>query len=270
MNWVIGDVHGMYGPLRRLLDAVTAEDSSPIFSFTGDYVNRGPDSRQVIDLLLSMDNVRCARGNHDDIFDLILHGQCFAEKAAGGNAVAAFRWFMDYGLDRTFNSYGLDWQWLRDTAENPNEERMAHLAAMVPIEHRDFIRTLPAILDSEHFFIAHGYWPPQERCYPPSLIDHMQAHSENQQNVLWGRFTLEEIDADKPWGKRGFFGHTPVHTYYPNPRKAPMIPLHGPQVTLLDTACAIVTWGKLTAFCVEEERYVQTTHFGELVAPVKV
>ena len=199
-------------PLRRLLDAVNSEDKSPTFVFAGDFVNRGPDSCKVIELLLTMNNIRCARGNHDDIFDLILHGTCFSEKSAGGNAVSAFQWFMDYGLDRTFFSYGLDWQWLRDTANAPTPERMSHLAEVVPKEHKAFIRALPPVLEDETFFVVHGYWPPKEPCYPPLISQSIR--SEIHQQLLWARFTLEEIDAEKPWGKRGFFGHTPIHTYF--------------------------------------------------------
>ncbi len=265
MNWIIGDVHGMYGPLRRLIDAVLAEDDSARFTFTGDFVNRGPDSRKVIDLLLSMPDIRCARGNHDDIFDLILHGNCFSEKAAGGTPAAAFQWFMDYGLDRTFHSYGLDWQWLRETAVSPTPDRMAHLASVVPEDHRHFIHTLPAVLESENFFVVHGYWSPREACFPPALTEMRNLSAEARQSLLWARFTLEEIDQPKPWGKRGFFGHTPIHTYSTPGRKMEIVPVVGPQATLLDTGCAIITYGRLTAFCVEENRYLQTTHFGELV-----
>jgi serine/threonine protein phosphatase 1 len=277
MNWIIGDVHGMYSPLRRLIDAVLAADASAAFIFTGDFVNRGPDSRKVIDLLLTMKNIRCARGNHDDIFDLILHGTCFSEKAAGGTPALAFQWFMDYGLDRTFHSYGLDWQWLRDTAASPTTERMAHLAAVVPQDHKNFIRGLPAVLEFDQFFVVHGYWPPTEACYPPLIAENGKIDAEHRQLLLWGRFTLEEIDAQKPWGKRGFFGHTPIHTYNIASRaaksetkpaftqKLEIVPLRGPQATLLDTGCAIITQGRLTAYCVEEDRFIQTTHFGELV-----
>jgi hypothetical protein len=265
MNWIIGDVHGMYGPLRRLLDAITAADSSPLITFTGDYVNRGHDSSKVIELLLTMNNIRCARGNHDDIFDLILHGNCYAQQAAGGNPISAFQWFMDYGLDRTFNSYGLDWQWLHDTAASPTPERMAHLSMVVPTAHKEFIRQLPVVLESEDFFVIHGYWPPRMPCYPPAISDIDNPTPEQRQQLLWARYSLEEINAEKPWGKRGFFGHTPIHTYFTDAKKAPMVPLKGPKLVLLDTACAIVTWGRLTAYCVEEDRFLQTSHFGELL-----
>ena len=177
-----------------------------------------------------MNNVRCARGNHDDIFDLILHGTCFSEKSAGGNAISAFQWFMDYGLDRTFFSYGLDWQWLRDTAMTPTPERMAHLSEVVPKAHKDFIHRLPPVLEAETYFVVHGYWPPREPCYPPMISQSIVP--EIHQQLLWTRFTLEEIDAEKPWGKRGFFGHTPIHTYFADTKRAPMVPLVGPQAVL--------------------------------------
>jgi serine/threonine protein phosphatase 1 len=267
MNWVIGDVHGMYSPLRRLLDAVTAADASARFVFTGDFVNRGPDSRKVIELLLTMDNIRCCRGNHADLFDLILHGTCFSEKAAGGTPTAAFQWFMDYGLDRTFFSYGLDWQWLRDTAAHPTPERINHLAEVVPLEHKNFIRSLPVVLDFENFFVVHGYWAPTDPCYPPMIADDGRLSDEARQSLLWTRFSMAEIESEKPWGKRGFFGHTPVHTYSTPVRKVDVVPLVGPKSILLDTGCAIITQGRLTAYCVEENRYLQTSHFGELVRP---
>jgi hypothetical protein len=144
---------------------------------------------------------------------------------------------------------------------------MAHLSASVPIEHREFIRALPPMLEDETFFVVHGYWPPPEPCYPPAVGEILRIHTDLRQHVLWGRYRLDEIDAEKPWGKRGFFGHTPIHTYFANARKAPMVPLGGPRITLLDTACAIVTWGRLTAYCVEEDRYIQSSHYGELIKP---
>ena len=102
---------------------------------------------------------------------------------------------------------------------------------------------------------------------PAERSEMIMISPEYRQQLIWARFTQEEIDAEKPWTKRGFFGHTPIHTYAADGRKAPMVPLTGPKATLLDTACAIVTWGRLTAYCVEEDRYIQTSHFGELVRP---
>src|SRR2546423_6721755 len=108
MRWIIGDIHGMLAPLKRLLDEVNELDSRAKFYFVGDYVNRGPDSKGVIDLLLSLNGARFVRGNHDDIFDQVLNATSYAGNASNGDRVVAFQWFMDHGLDTTFTSYGVD------------------------------------------------------------------------------------------------------------------------------------------------------------------
>ena len=267
MNWVIGDVHGMYLPLRRLLDAVHAADADARLVFAGDYVNRGPDSRKAIDLLLSLTNARFCRGNHDDIFDLVLHGTCFAPKAAGGTRGAAFQWFMDYGLDRTLHSYGLDLAWLKATARDPTDDRLARVWDAVPAAHRTFIRGLPSAVGGDGFFVTHGYWSPTTPCDPPDVVEVAAGDTGDlRAAMLWQRYAPHEIEwRDKPWGRRCFVGHTPVHSYYPDPPHAPMVPIVGPKLTLLDTACALLPRGRLTAYCVEEDRIIQVTHDGDPV-----
>ena len=265
MHWVIGDIHGMFHPLKRLLRAIEEEDSSAELIFAGDYVNRGPDSFKVIELLMGLKNAQFIRGNHDDVFDLVLHGHSYADGAGNTSPAQAFQWFMDYGLDSTFYSYGADWEWLNETALNPTPERIGRLSEFVPENHREFIRTLPAVVEHETFFVLHGRWAPNEPCYPPSISENLRADPSGRQNVLWARFPKEEVHVPKAWNRRGFFGHTPVHAYFPNPRRAPMVPIVGPNIVLLDTAVALTTAGRLTAFCVEEDRYIQTSHFGELI-----
>jgi serine/threonine protein phosphatase 1 len=265
MHWVVGDIHGMLHPLKRLLRAVNEDDSSARLVFAGDYVNRGPDSCKVIDLLLTLKNAHFIRGNHDDVFDLVLHGHSYAESAASSNPALAFQWFMDFGIDSTFYSYGADWHWLNETARHPTPERMAKLTAFVPEAHRNFIHSLPPVYEHDDFFVLHGRWAPAEKCYPPSISENLRTDPELRQNILWARFPKEEISAEKAWSRRGFFGHTPVHSYASNPRSAAMVPIIGPNIVLLDTAAALTTAGRLTAYCVEENRYIQTSHFGELI-----
>jgi len=43
------------------------------------------------------------RGNHDDIFDLILHSQSFSSSPDGIDSLAAFTWFMQFGLDQNID-----------------------------------------------------------------------------------------------------------------------------------------------------------------------
>ena len=49
MRWVIGDIHGMLRPTEALIGCILGRDASARFIFVGDYINRGPDSRGVLD-----------------------------------------------------------------------------------------------------------------------------------------------------------------------------------------------------------------------------
>ena len=108
MRWIVGDIHGMLTPLTGLVNAVSDVDPDPQWLFVGDYVNRGPDSKGVIEFLINLPNARYCRGNHDDIFDLILNGQCFVEQLGHNNRLGAYKWFMEHGLADTLASYGAE------------------------------------------------------------------------------------------------------------------------------------------------------------------
>src|SRR4051812_36130141 len=108
MRWIFGDVHGLLAPLRTLVDEIDRVDPDAKLYFVGDYVNRGPESRGVVDFLLKLRNARFCRGNHDDIFDLVLNGLQYAESSPKGDRVAALKWFLQHGLIQTFVSYGAE------------------------------------------------------------------------------------------------------------------------------------------------------------------
>src|SRR5258708_7396675 len=106
MRWIVGDIHGMAQPLKALVEAVTKRDKSPTWIFVGDYVNRGPDSKGVIDFLLKLPNARFCRGNHDDVFDVLLNEESYVEQLTNNNRGGAYKWFMEHGLRDTLASYG--------------------------------------------------------------------------------------------------------------------------------------------------------------------
>jgi serine/threonine protein phosphatase 1 len=85
---VVGDVHGDADRLARALGVLLA-DSRMHLVFTGDYVNRGPGSRRVLDLLAAARNehvggVTLVRGNHEDALLAYLEGGSLPEFAAHG------------------------------------------------------------------------------------------------------------------------------------------------------------------------------------------
>ncbi len=75
MIWVIGDIHGMFDPLKRLMTRLIElhqgddeEWKIQRLIFIGDYIDYGPSSKEVIDYItaLPFDKV-FLMGNHDDL-----------------------------------------------------------------------------------------------------------------------------------------------------------------------------------------------------------
>jgi len=261
MRWIIGDIHGMYLPLVTLLDEIDHRDPRAEFIFCGDYVNRGPDSKRVVDTLLSLKKTRFCRGNHDDTFDLLLNGTCFVPHSQLSGVVATFEHFMKYGLEQTLLSYGIEWGAIDQVRRHPSPEAIAVLCDPVPAAHRQFFHHLPVAQFDDDFFVAHAKWDCAERMASLNLAPQFQREPRLKHDVIWGRYTTEEIGRTKHWGRKGFFGHTPVTIYR---KLEPITPIEGEQMVLLDTAAAVNREGRLTAWCFDEHRYVQADRDGDL------
>ena len=66
MDYVIGDIHGCYDQLMHLLDAINYDESQDCLWFTGDFINRGPDSLAVLRFVSSLKTpAKAVLGNHD-------------------------------------------------------------------------------------------------------------------------------------------------------------------------------------------------------------
>jgi serine/threonine protein phosphatase 1 len=70
--YAIGDIHGELGALCRLITECERDaDGRPMrLVFIGDYIDRGPDSRGVVDYIINLQsrlavNAICLRGNHE-------------------------------------------------------------------------------------------------------------------------------------------------------------------------------------------------------------
>ncbi len=100
MLYAVGDIHGEAEMLEELLASLPHRGGDR-FVFVGDYVDRGPDSRRVVDLLIGFARARhCVflLGNHESMFLDFLgwNGRAYF----GGHA------FLMNGGDRTLESYG--------------------------------------------------------------------------------------------------------------------------------------------------------------------
>lgn len=133
----IGDIHGCYDALVQLVDFVGLEPDDIVVTL-GDYCNRGPNTKGVIDWLIEMDNqgqLRPLRGNHE-IMTL----------SARDNPGEMPTW-LQVGGNKTLASY----------APDANTAQMSD----IPPEHWDFIenRLLPYYECSTHFFVHANAYP---------------------------------------------------------------------------------------------------------------
>lgn len=257
MRWVIGDIHGMFAQLETMLLVLAKIDKGATFYFVGDYINRGNDSRRVLDLLVTLKDARFVRGNHDDVFDLILNDTWLGGEEETFEPVAACSWFLKHGLRETLTSYGITNRAIEQFIDDPSATFLDLIRATVPKAHAQFVRGLPVFIGEKDALIAHAFWPPEE----PNDDKHIHSRLDNDagmnHRVIWERWKNFQILAEKPWKRPAFFGHTPVQNYPASLRGSDCLPVKGPKVTLLDTAIALGSDGRLTAVAIEDGRVVQ-------------
>ena len=109
----IGDIHGCLAPLEHLWKIIDPQPEDRII-FIGDYVDRGPDSKGVIDFVISLQpdfDITCLMGNHEEKFFLarIDHTELahWLEAWGGGATLASYG---PGGFDDVPDSH---WEFLR-------------------------------------------------------------------------------------------------------------------------------------------------------------
>src|SRR5690606_12339437 len=148
--YAIGDVHGRLDLLAEMHARIAAEimrlrPADWRIVHLGDYVDRGPDSRGVIEFLIRQmaadGRVLSLAGNHDVGFLDFL-----AEPEPDGL-------FAGYGGVQTARSYGVE---LHHHDMAAFEAGCRALAAAVPQSHRDFLRALKFSASFGDFFFSHA------------------------------------------------------------------------------------------------------------------
>jgi serine/threonine protein phosphatase 1 len=124
--FAIGDIHGCCASLKTLTKALELKREDLVITL-GDYVDRGPDSKGVIDYLLALQSevqLVPLKGNHEIMM--------LTAKAASDSAL----FWLRYGGDATLTSYAAD------TLDD------------IPGEHWEFLEsTLPYYETETHFFV---------------------------------------------------------------------------------------------------------------------
>lgn len=126
-TYVIGDIHGCLDPLKALMDRLAPRQNDEII-FIGDYIDRGPDPKGVVDYVLAFRKARpgkvtCLMGNHEWMLINYLDG------------IDRELWLANGG-QTTLDSYGGE--------------------AKIPQEHLDFFYSLSPFRQTDDYLFVHA------------------------------------------------------------------------------------------------------------------
>lgn len=167
MIYVVGDIHGHLDQLERALALIEADGGPGAqIVFLGDFVDRGPDSRGVIQRLIEAQAAgkpwRAVLGNHDRMFARFVRDG----RVADPNVLSGKTWLHpNLGGMATLASYMGEVAAPDAPRGDPGRARdVAGLVAAachaVPDAHLDFVETLPVYLESaDHIYVHAGIRP---------------------------------------------------------------------------------------------------------------
>ncbi len=191
--YVVGDIHGRSDLLDRIVEEIKRDvETKPapesLTVTLGDYVDRGPDSRGVLDRLICNPfptKYIGLKGNHEELFEAFL-----------SDPSVASQWRRLGGLE-TLHSYGIPVASLM--IGKGFEEASSALRQAVPNEHLSFLASLKLSMSVGEYFLCHaGVRPgvPLER--------------QRAEDLLWSRG--EFLNSKMSFGKIVIHGHTPAES----------------------------------------------------------
>jgi serine/threonine protein phosphatase 1 len=189
--YAISDVHGCADLLRRVFSAIDhhlsrAGPARALHVFLGDYIDRGPASKETIDLLIE-------RGlRHQTVFLKGNHEQFLFEVLQDSARLEAWK---DYGGFQTLMSYGIS----PSLKPDPEEQRalVQALQNAMPPRPRQLFRSLRTSFVCGDFLFVHAGVKPG-----------VPLRRQRQEDLLWIRD--EFLQSDQDFGKFVVHGHTPV------------------------------------------------------------
>jgi len=179
-RWVIGDIHGCIQTFRSLIENKINPQRTDTLYLLGDYIDRGPDSKAVLDYIFTLRKKNSFRvitlmGNHEY---MLIHSRESRE---------FFKlWLLNSGRT-TLRDFGLLGNSL------PDQEMLLKM----PEIYMDFLLQLSFFEETPGFFITHG-------CFGGKTTNPLDDIS----SMIWGR--TEEYPEDFLNGRILIHGHTPA------------------------------------------------------------
>lgn len=200
--YAIGDIHGQLERLHEAHDRIARDGGADAqIVHLGDLIDKGPDSRGVVELLMDGQargrNWIVLKGNHDRALPNFLRDPHWIDPRASEQKDWIAR---DVGAEEALASYGV-----ADAGRRPLEEVHAEAVTAVPPEHARWLLGLPAWhLSKLAVFVHAGIRPGVDLC------------AQIEDDLLWIRKPFHDDPRDH--GTLVVHGHTPVGrpTHYGN------------------------------------------------------
>jgi serine/threonine protein phosphatase 1 len=170
-TYIIGDIHGCIHTLRYLLYLQLKVEKTDTLYFMGDYIDRGPNSKAVLDEFIMLRNngfeIHLLRGNHEQMMlDSLLSEKQHTHWVKNGGIFTLQSFKVAHGKD-------------------------------IPDKYYKMLETMDYYYELEEFFLVHGGMNFQ--------VEDPFCHKDD---MLWVR--NDKIDKNKTKGKKIVVGHTPV------------------------------------------------------------
>ncbi len=194
--YAIGDVHGRADLLDRLAQGIendlkTGDCQETVAVFVGDYIDRGLDSRGVIDRLARRDfpaPIVTLRGNHEDVMLRYLDDPAMLDQLAA------------FGGLTTLASYGVDAG--KEMLRGGAPAVLAAFLSRFPDSHRRFLEETAFSAEYGDYFFCHA-----------GVRPHVPLDRQDPQDLMWIRY--EFLHYKGPFDKVIVHGHTP-HAHVEN------------------------------------------------------
>lgn len=200
--YAIGDIHGQKAMMDHALALIEADggpDATVVF--LGDYTDRGPDSRAVIETLVQGQadgrDWIMLKGNHDRMFEWFMQDP----PRHDDHLLVGYHWFHDsIGGRETMASYGVD---------IPDQARLKSVKAAaldaVPQAHVALLSSLRLSYETDDLLFVHA-----------GIRPGVPLSDQDEEDLVWIRNEFHDYTGPHP--KIVVHGHTPVDkaTHYGN------------------------------------------------------
>jgi len=189
--YAVGDVHGRADLLAGLFSEIDGDlkehpAQQALHIFLGDYIDRGPNSRKVLDLLIARGQRHetiFLKGNHEVLVEEFLRNP---ESLSTWRHVGGIETLLSYGITPSFNP---------DAAEQTMLAK--RFAEVLPPGHRQFFGNLKRSFCCGDFFFVHAGVRPG-----------VPLSQQRDEDLFWIRD--EFLDSKQKFGKIIVHGHNPV------------------------------------------------------------